>query len=296
MTEHFADRLSRLIDERGPICAGLDPRKNQMPKDTTEIAWAREVIRVLRDKVAAFKPQIAFWQDDWSMLATLQDFDGSYGDAICIADCKRGDIGSTAKAYADNIFEHTWVDAITLNPYLGEDSLQPFVDAAEEQDRGLFVLVRTSNPGANDLQTVGKGHLALIGAGGNNATSVSDRVAYMIHALGERLPKSQSGRTRVGAVIGLTVEPKVIAHLRKLMPDSIFLMPGYGAQGGNPECFNAALDERGGGVLVSASRSLTLPWTVVSGISSGSTECPSEWKRRIEIECKLMKAELEQTV
>jgi len=288
MTEHFADRLSRLIEERGPICAGLDPRQNQLPKDTTDIAWGRGVIRTLRDQVAAFKPQIAFWDDSWEKLDALQDFDGSYGDAICLADCKRGDIGSTAKAYADTIFERTWVDAITLNPYLGEDSLQPFVDAAEEQNRGLFVLVQTSNPGAKDLQQQ-------VCPSNSRGLTVAQRVAMLVHKLGERLPKSESGRTRIGAVVGLTVSSIEIADLRKLMPNSFFLMPGYGAQGGDPECFKAALDAQGGGVLVSASRSLTLPWTVSTNpISSGET--PVEWEKRIGIECKLMKAELEQTV
>lgn len=86
MSEHFADRLSRLIEERGPICAGLDPRKNQMPKNSTEIAWARDVIRTLRDQVAVFKPQIAFWGDSWETLSTLFDLDGCTGDAMILAE------------------------------------------------------------------------------------------------------------------------------------------------------------------------------------------------------------------
>ena len=268
MTEHFADRLSRLIEERGPICAGLDPRQNQLPKDTNDIAWGRGVIQTLRDMVPIFKPQIAFWGDSWHKLGVLQDLDGGTGDAMFLVDCKRGDIGSTAKAYAQHTFGYSWVDAITVNPYLGEDSLQPFVDAAEEQNRGVFVLVRTSNPGAKVTQDFG----------------LADRVAGMVYKLGNRLPKSQSGRTRVGAVIGLTVDQATVIRLRKIMPDSFFLMPGYGAQGGDAGAYVRALDARGGGVLVNASRSLTLPW--------GKKEGPPEWKKRIGIECKIMKAEL----
>lgn len=267
MTEHFADRLSCLIEERGPICAGLDPRENQLPHHGTrrmsDIAWGQNVILALRDLVPIFKPQIAFWRDSWERLADLNSLDGATGDAMVLVDCKRGDIGATAKAYAEHAFGYSWVDAITVNPYLGEDSLQPFVDAAEEQNRGIFVLVQTSNPGAGDLQTVD-----------SMGWTIAERVAVkIVHALGARLPKSQSGRTRVGAVIGLTVSPYEIKALRKHMPDAFFLMPGYGAQGGDPACLEAALDERGGGVLVSASRSLTLPW--------GKEAAPDNWRDMI---------------
>lgn len=267
MTEHFADHLSCLIEERGPICAGLDPRADQMPEDTAPIEWGRKVIDTLRDRVPVFKPQIAFWGDSWWNLGALVS-QGKTGDAMVLVDCKRGDIGSTAKAYADSIFARPWVDAITVNPYLGEDSLQPFVDAAEEHDRGIFVLVRTSNPGAKVTQAYG----------------LSDRVAGMVYKLGNRLPKSQSGRTRVGAVIGLTVDCGEVTALRKIMPDSFFLMPGYGAQGGDSSAYVRARDARGGGVLVNASRSLTLPW--------GKDPAPKLWQRRIEIEFEIMQRDL----
>jgi len=274
-TEHFADRLSRLIDERGPICAGLDPRQNQLPEITSDVAWARMTVRVLRDRVPVFKPQIAFWGDSWERLFEIQAFEGGYGDAICIADCKRGDIGSTAKAYAEEIFERTWVDAITINPYLGKDSLEPFVEAAEKHNRGLFVLVQTSNPGADDLQTVE-----------SLGMTIAERVAKIVRDLGHKLSPSKTGRTRVGAVIGLTVSPAEIKSLRASMPNSFFLMPGYGAQGGNPESFAAALDARGGGVIVNASRSLTLPW-------GSNIPAPNDAPSQIIAAHDAMKADLE---
>lgn len=278
MTEHFADRLSRLIDERGPICAGLDPRKNQMPKNTTVIVWARGVIRALQDQVAVFKPQTAFWDDDWEMVGNLFA-GGQAGHAMVLVDCKRGDIGSTAKAYAETILSRSWVDAITVNPYLGQDSLEPFVEAAEKYNKGIFVLVQTSNPGAKDLQKCVT----------SDGLSISQHVANMVFRLGNDLPSSKTARTRVGAVIGFTVDSMDIKVLRQYMPNAFFLMPGYGVQGGDPACLSAAYDSRGGGVLVSASRSLTLPW------GHNIPETPDEVTQQIMAAHEAMKADLRQT-
>lgn len=265
----FADRLSGLIDQRGPICAGLDPREEQMPPFRfggewgRRLRWGRDVVPLLVDKVAALKPQLAFWNDDWKNVEIIMnEITDEESRPIVIADCKRGDIGSTAKAYADSIFGRTWVDAITVNPYLGEDSLRPFVDAAEEHDRGIFVLVQTSNPGAQDFQVRST----------RSGWSVAEKVADLVRRLGAKLPESKCGRTRVGAVVGLTCPPTEVRILRDLMPDSFFLMPGYGAQGGNTETLEVALDHRRGGVLVSASRSLTLPWT---------GQAPGNWRELI---------------
>ncbi len=272
---HFADRLTQLVEERGPICAGLDPRKDQLPKCTTEIAWARTVIRLLRDRIPIFKPQIAFWNDDWGYVAKMLDLPGGTADAMVLVDCKRGDIGSTASAYAKQIFERTWVDAITLNPYLGRDALHPFIDHST-QDRGLFILVKTSNPGSADLQDIEL-------SGSQSVETVCEKVAEMVHELGEN-HLGVCGRSRVGAVIGLTTPLPLICKLRDLMPNAFFLMPGYGAQGGDPRAREDAKDARGGGVLISASRSLTLPWW--------GGPAPEKWQRRIEIELKIMQKDL----
>lgn len=269
---HFADRLGVLCARRGPICAGLDPRPEQLPPELDMLGWAAATGVLLADRVAAIKPQVAFFGDDWAgperIAPTIRE-----GGAVVIADCKRGDIGSTAAAYAERLLgPHSRFDAITLNPYLGRDSLEPFVAAAAANHKGLFVLVKTSNPGATDLQD-------LVLASGEK---VCEQVARLVDALGEA-HCGEDGRSLVGAVVGLTAPVELVRRLRELMPRAYFLMPGYGAQGGDPAVLEAALDARGGGVLVSASRSLTLPW---------SGEAPGDWQERVIEALRAMRLDL----
>ncbi|RMG16049.1 MAG: orotidine-5'-phosphate decarboxylase [Planctomycetota bacterium] len=259
---HFADRLSRLCSERGPLCAGIDPRPERLPPGLDAVAWGEEACRLLSARVAAIKPQLAFFDDAWEAVERLAPA-ARAGGALLVADAKRGDIGSTAEAYAQRILERSPADAVTLNPYLGGDSLAPWIDAAARLGKGLFVLVKTSNPGSADLQD-----LRLEGG-----ETVCERVARLVHRLGEDLRGPESGRSLLGAVVGLTAPPEFVARLRALMPYAFFLLPGYGAQGGDPRTLEAARDERGGGVLVSASRSLTLPWQGAA---------PTDWPDRIE--------------
>lgn len=261
MAEHFADRLSALVEARGPICAGIDPRPTQLPRGLDLVDWGAATARLLAGQVAALKPQLAFFEDRWEgPLAVAQA--ARSGGALVIADAKRGDIGSTAEAYAqEHLSAQSPFDALTVNPYLGRDSLEPFVEVAARHGKGLFVLVKTSNPGAGDLQD-----LELAGGG-----TVCERVAALVDALGAA-HVGASGRSLVGAVVGLTAPVALVARLRELMPRTPFLMPGYGAQGGSVEAYRAALDERGGGVLLSASRSLTLPW---------SGPGPEDWAARV---------------
>jgi len=274
---HFSDRLTALVKERGPICAGIDPRPKQMPQPQDEVAaakWGEEVAKLLADKVAVLKPQIAFFMDEWTAVDQI-GIAAMEGGALVIGDCKRGDIGSTAQAYADRILGYaSTVNAVTLNPYLGRDSLTPFVDKAVQMNKGVFILVKTSNPGSKDIQDLKTDSMGM--------WKVWEHVAKMVDDLGkEHLGKDK--RSCVGAVVGLTNTVEEVKRCRELMPNAWFLMPGYGAQGGNPEVYKAALDKRGGGVIVSASRSLTLPW---------QGPAPREWKKRIEIELKVMKEEL----
>ena len=246
---HFGDRLADLVAQRGPVCAGIDPRPEQLPVGLGPNDWAEELGRLLGPRVPALKPQLAFFDDAWegperSARAGLE------GGALSIADCKRGDIDSTAAAYARRILgPASPFAAATVNPWLGRDSLQPFVDVAAAEGKGLFVLVHTSNPGAADLQ-------GLVLEGGER---VYERAARIVDELGAK-HVGRSGLSLVGAVVGLTVAPEVVARLRSLMPRAPFLMPGYGAQGGSPAALEAARIPGVGGVLVNASRSLTFPW------------------------------------
>ena len=271
MTRPFADRLSALVAERGPICAGIDPRPDRLPAGTTKEEWGEQVATLLSTGVAALKPQLAFFDDEWAAPEAI----ARAGSAtLTIADCKRGDIGSTAAAYAARILgPASPFAAATINPYLGRDALEPFVEVAAAEGRGLFVLVKTSNPGSADLQD-----LALA-----SGELLCERVARLVHDLGAAHRGPESGRSLVGAVVGLTAPRDLVARLRALMPDAWFLLPGYGAQGGDPAVLEAARDARGGGVLVSASRSLTLPWEGAA---------PADWRGRISSALDAMRADL----
>jgi orotidine-5'-phosphate decarboxylase len=276
--EHYADRLKRLVSERGPICAGIDPHPKQMhdgASDDDIIKWSEECAEILRDKVAVIKPQIAFFGDDWTGVTQVALTSMEEGGALVIGDCKRGDIGSTAEAYADRLLGYeSAVDAITVNPYLGRDSLEPFVEMAERTNKGIFVLVKTSNRGSHDFQDRYDNETGL---------RIFELVAQMVNDLGKKHLGS-FGQSRVGAVVGLTNTVEEVQACRALMPDAWFLMPGYGAQGGDPAVYKAALDKRGSGVLINASRSLTLPW---------EGKKPRDWKARVEKALVDMKKDLE---
>lgn len=173
---------------------------------------------------------------------------------LVIADAKRGDIDVTGKAYAQAFLGDTptafgpvaglGADALTINPLLGTDSLAPFVEAARERGGGLFVLVRTSNPGAADLQDLE------LAAGG----TVSDRLAAIVSELGAP-GVGASGLSDVGAVVGATA-PEKLEALRELMPAAVFLLPGVGAQGGQVDQLTAAFAPGPGGGLIAASRGI----------------------------------------
>jgi orotidine-5'-phosphate decarboxylase len=149
--------------------------------------------------------------------------------------------------YAEALFEGLGADAATVNPLLGEDALKPFVDAAERGGRGLFALVRTSNPGAADV-------LDLPIGGEDGGRPLHERLARMVAGLAPRLAGS-AGLSGMGAVVGAT-EPRHFARLRELMPDSVLLVPGIGAQGGDPDELGPAFSGHPASVLVPASRSI----------------------------------------
>lgn len=278
MTAAFGDRLSELVAARGPVCAGIDPRADALPAGMGATRWGEETARLLGGRVATIKPQLAFFDDDWAAVERVARA-GREGGALVIADCKRGDIDSTAQAYAERILgEGSPFDAATVNPYLGRDSLEPFIKLAAKHGKGLFVLVRTSNPGADDLQS-----LRVVGPDGRPAETVAERVARLVAEVGAAHVGGRSGRSLVGAVVSLTAPEGVVRRLRELMPDTPFLMPGWGAQGGGVEAYRAALDRRGGGVVLNASRSLTLPWKGAA---------PADWQDRVLAALETMRAAL----
>ena len=177
---------------------------------------------------------------------------------MVIGDVKRGDIGSTAAAYASAFLSGgpgadpaTLCDAITLNPYLGTDAVRPFLDACAETGKGVYVLVRTSNPSSAEFQTHGE-------------PSLAERVAEAVVGWGADLV-GDSGFSSVGAVVGAT-HPAELARMRALMPRAPLLLPGYGAQGAGAADVVAGFDERGRGALVNSSRGILYAWRQRQGV------------------------------
>lgn len=260
----FSERLhERMVKHNTRVCLGIDPRPELHPSthpdvfegDPAQIAlgvtvYFRDIIEATQDLVAAYKPQIAFFERLGipGLIALAQLIaDVKSLDIPLVLDAKRGDIGSTAEAYAetyltDGVFGS---DALTVNPYLGMDSLEPFVKTAQQNERGLFVLVKTSNEGSGDFQNVET----------TESMYLYDHVAFKLAALSREL-KGGDGYSPVGAVVGATYWQE-LEHLRDVLPHSVLLVPGYGAQGGAAEDVVAAFDKNGLGALVNSSRGLT---------------------------------------
>ncbi|MGD9570262.1 MAG: orotidine-5'-phosphate decarboxylase [Thermoleophilia bacterium] len=246
--EGFGARLTAAVEARGSqVVLGLDPDPARVPGGAEGArAFCRRAIAAAGPACVAAKLQLAtferFGTAGWDAFERVAAAASEAG-LLVIADAKRGDVGVTSQAYAD-AFLRTPIDALTVNPMLGGDAMAPFVEAAGAGGRGLFALVRTSNPGAAELQD-----LPLAGGGLWHeavARKVADWGAPGVDA---------SGISNVGAVVGATVPERMVA-LRALMPDQPFLIPGVGAQGGRPEDLGPAFGGRPAGALVSASRSI----------------------------------------
>ncbi len=258
----FFDRLADAVLQCGnPVLVGLDPRRESLPGplrvDSDEPAvWAKayqrfccDVVDVVAGRVAAVKPQAAFFEElgvpGMEALAAVIRHARAKG-LLVILDGKRNDIGSTAVAYAKAYLgeESAWgCDALTVSPYLGGDSLSPFVDRARSTNSGVFVLVKTSNPGGGmlqDLKSEGK--------------TVYEHVADFLEATNAQDP-GRLGYGPAGAVVGATY-PEQLAALRERTPHTWFLVPGFGAQGGTAGDVAPAFDAYGLGAVVNASRSI----------------------------------------
>ncbi len=265
---NFADRLAAAIEAKGsPVCVGLDPNIDRLPDeyridsgDPSEQLdavgrWCRQIIEIVAPHVPAVKPQVAYFE----ALPAPQPFGGMavYAEVIraakaaglvVIGDAKRGDIGSTAAAYAQAHLsgEDFSADALTVNGYFGADGLAPFVDACRSGGRGLFVLVRTSNPSARTIQDFSDA------SGEPFYHHIAEQVAQLGNDEGL---VGAGGCSCVGAVVGATW-PDEARALRQIMPRQIFLVPGYGAQGATAADCAAAFKPDGTGAIVNASRSV----------------------------------------
>lgn len=276
--KNFADRLIREIERKGnPCMVGLDPRIEMMPYFVIDkfrglspdesiqkviIEFNLWIIQQIKNIIPAVKLQIAFYEQYGvpGIIAFKKTIEIAKEAGLqVVVDAKRNDIGSTAQAYANALLGRTNiygslepifdVDCITVSPFLGRDSILPFVETCLKYGKGIFILVKTSNPGSVDIQD------AIVK---NQNAPLYTNLARMVQELAEGLV-GETGYSSIGAVVGATF-PEEAHTLRKLMPKSIFLVPGYGAQGGTAAdtipCFNS--DKRG--AIINASRSITFSY------------------------------------
>jgi len=263
----FPDRLAEAVRRRGPLCVGIDPRWESLPISIRQAfaagaeqqdrakafeAFSLQVLDLVEPFCAVIKPQAAFFEQlGLPGFAALDRILKSARERgfVTILDAKRGDIASTAAAYAEAAFsDDVWnADALTVNPYLGADAVEPFVSEATKRNRGLFVLVRTSNPGGGLFQNL-----------------VADGLPVYRH-VGKAVAEwnapttGECGLGMIGAVVGAT-HPKELAELRDAMPQVWFLVPGFGAQGGTADDVKPGFLSSGLGAIVNSSRGVTFPF------------------------------------
>jgi orotidine-5'-phosphate decarboxylase len=270
-----------------PLCVGLDPHLDRFPSlfrrgvlapGAPETAAAVEsfclaILDRLAGRVAIVKPQIAFFERlGWRGIQALGEVSGAARerDLLVLLDAKRGDIGSTARGYAEAYLGSEAVlpvDAITANPYLGLDTLEPFAEAAGATGAGVFVLVKTSNPGSGDLQDRSVGGRPLY-----------EQVAESLAAIADRMTGPETGWSSLGVVVGATY-PEVHRRVRELLPRALFLVPGYGAQGGGARDavagFVAGPSGRLEGGVVNSSRAILFP-------PGSETRDVAAWERAVD--------------
>ena len=266
--------IDQLIEKikimKNPTVIGLDPRYEMLPKYVKDkypktlegvgqaiIEYNKALIDAIYDIIPAIKPQIAFYE--MYGIPGMQAFKVTCEYAkqkgmFVIADIKRGDIGSTAQGYSNAYLGKTKIeekeqslydiDFVTVNPYMGTDCVKPFIDDCKKYNKGLFILVKTSNPSSGELQDVKL----------ENGEEVYTRVAKYVEKWGEEL-RGEYKYSSISAVVGATY-PEQLKQLRQIAPHTYFLIPGYGAQGGKAEDIALGFDENGLGGIVNASRSL----------------------------------------
>jgi orotidine-5'-phosphate decarboxylase len=289
--ENFADRLIAAIQKKNScVVVGLDPYFKLIPdtvkkkstishKPSLEYAarvileFNMQVIDIIAPQVGIVKPQIAFyelygWWGIWAYIETIKY--AKEKGLIVIGDIKRGDVPSTAEAYADAHIGEVHIDtvtetpfdadAITVNPYMGTDSLLPFIRTAKKHNKGIFVLVKTSNPGSGEFQDLTYG-----------GKKLHEIIAEKTDNWGNDSVGKQ-GYSAVGAVVGATFSYEM-STLRKIMPSAFFLVPGYGAQGATANDIKYSFNSDGLGAIINASRSLlyayhSSPWKEKYGINA----------------------------
>lgn len=269
--------IERIAQLQNPSVVGLDSLLDYIPQHIKEekfaqygdtfdaaaqaiLAYNKEIIDAICDIVPAVKPQAAYyemysWQGMWALCETVKY--AQEKGMIVIMDGKRNDIGSTMQAYAKAHLGVSEVngkelsafgsDMLTVNGYLGSDGIEPLLPVCDEKDKGIFVLVKTSNPSSGELQDQKIGD-----------KTIYETMGAMCEHWGEKTQNSY-GYSRVGAVVGATY-PQQLSEMRQKMPHTFFLVPGYGAQGGGANDVAGAFDKNGLGAIVNSSRAILTAW------------------------------------
>lgn len=295
----------KILDKKSPIVAGLDGRIEYVPSHIREASYAKcgnnidgacdalltfnkGLIDVFADTVPAVKPQAAYYENlGHKGVETLQktiDYAKSKSLYV-IADIKRGDIGATASAYAEGWLGHTTIennphrtfdaDCVTLNGYMGRDAIMPFLDFCKNEHKTAFILVRTSNKSASELQD-------LIMADGRPLYRV---MGELVEQWGQGTT-DQSGYTALGAVVGATNVEQMI-DLRASLKETFFLVPGYGAQGGTAEDVKHAFHDGGRGAIINSSRGLMCAWQKTG--NNGTDYADATRNAVLEMQTELLK-------
>ena len=270
--------IEQIIDLQNPTCVGLDTLFDYLPDNMKEgvttfegaaeriFDFNKKLVDTVRDIVPSVKVQIAYYEMYGT--AGMKAFEETLKYAkekglVVIADAKRNDIGSTASCYAKTFLGETAVngvsqrpfpsDYVTVNGYLGTDGIAPFVEQCQQKDKGIFVLVKTSNPSSGELQ-----NLVL-----ENGKPVYEYMGGLVEKWGESTI-GKYGYSAVGAVVGAT-HPTEAARLREVLPHTFFLIPGYGAQGGNAEMLKSCFGKNGLGGVVNNSRGILCAYKKLGG-------------------------------
>ncbi len=312
MNEHFADRLLNAIrTKKAPVCVGLDPVYDRLPpaiKDQPDfndprdraasldavLEFSRKVIHVVAPLVPALKINIAFFErfygegiDAYFELVE----EAARQNLIVIGDCKRGDVGHTAEVYAqthlsdpdfDDVDDLVAPDAVTLHSYLGLDAIKPFVQVAKEESKGVFALVQTSNESAAEIQ----------GFTNAEGLTLAEHVGRLVNTwAGDHGLMGRQGYSCLGAVVAPR-NPDLTRRLRALMPNCLFLVPGYGAQGANAEDVKLCFKDNGTGAIVNASRSVIYAFEE----PQYRDQHGENWEKCIESACRDFAAKIAQSI
>jgi orotidine-5'-phosphate decarboxylase len=250
---HFADSLTARIKTTSPVCVGLDPQLSKLPDGIAKTpAGVQEfctgIIDATADVASSVKLNLAFFEVlGWEGMKVFWEvcLHAKHKNLLVIADGKRNDIGTTCEAYAEAYLgKDKPVDALTVTPYLGSDGIKPFMECAAKNDKGLYVLVKTSNPSSGELQDLPIGDEV-----------VHEHMAQLVESWATTMLGPKTNLSSVGAVVGATY-PEELKYLRTLMPHVPFLIPGYGAQGGTADDVKHGFIADGTGAVVNSSRGI----------------------------------------